>query len=656
MSDLPKTSSLADGLEALSPPSSQTDGAPTATGQQANPHPWTVLPAPGSAGLFAARQTDPSPHGITALGWLPPEDLNVDRRFVQERWFPAAWQEANDGMMPRVEAELLHLTDSRGRSWRVLSGGPWASLDLLLQTWPTPPESVQADWKKQAAEWESLATSFPPQESNRLQEDNLRNHKNRIALEDSQRWWVDQQGVLLPFLDLWGLLSQIASSLQATSQSTEREKENSLAAKSSSQTPADPTLRKPQTAPSRQATAATFQSKLRSKTHSAGRSSPTSRTKSGNRNRATLLWVGAIAVGLLGLLISRTFHSDSTPVVTPSTQANQQPTEHPGATEFQPPLPSTSNPSQANAQLPADPLDLRGLSPTSETVPSQPSLELSSPNLFPEGDLKTKLDRLLGGSPGEPLANVPTTDILPEAPSGQIEGSSELRDADSADQVSADSDSIGVATGPDLPTSAALEDRSFPLENLPVRSKWILRDRGLDPLLSLVMELEQLEGWQWNRMPISLEAGRVVRAWGRHEDHPEAGGMVIQASLRTGRVWQIEVDVGWSPDPETPPVRLSIGQADQWLNEVQSGLLWHDQALQQLRQTRNLTSNSSQRSLMLDQIRTLEGQQRSLKDLESRWQKVATMSQIFYDQQAIHLRWQSSSTDAASTDELPESP
>jgi hypothetical protein len=89
---------------------------------------------------------------------------------------------------------------------------------------------------------------------------------------------------------------------------------------------------------------------------------------------------------------------------------------------------------------------------------------------------------------------------------------------------------------------------------------------------------------------------------------------------------------------------------------VQSGLLWHDQALQQLRQTRNLTSNSSQRSLMLDQIRTLEGQQRSLKDLESRWQKVATMSQVFYDQQAIHLRWQSSSTDAASTDELPESP
>jgi hypothetical protein len=170
------------------------------------------------------------------------------------------------------------------------------------------------------------------------------------------------------------------------------------------------------------------------------------------------------------------------------------------------------------------------------------------------------------------------------------------------------------------------------------------------------MELEQLEGWQWNRMPIPLEAGRVVRAWGRHEDHPEAGGMVIQASLRTGRVWQIEVDVGWSPDPETPPVRLSIGQADQWLNEVQSGLLWHDQALQQLRQTRNLTSNSSQRSLMLDQIRTLEGQQRSLKDLESRWQKVATMSQVFYDQQAIHLRWQSSSTDAASTDELPESP
>ncbi|MFM8324391.1 MAG: hypothetical protein ACKN9U_05990, partial [Pirellulaceae bacterium] len=246
MSDLPKTSSLADGLEALSAPSSQTDGAPTATGQQANAHSWTVLPAPGSAGLFAARQTDPSPHGITALGWLPPEDLKVDRRIVQECWFPAAWQEANDGMMPRVEAELLHLTDSRGRSWWVLSGGPWASLDLLLQAWPAPPESVRADWKKQAAEWESLATSFPPQESNRLQQDNLRNHKNRIALEDSQRWWVDQQGVLLPFLDLWGLLFQIASSRQATSQSTEREKENSLAAKSSSQTPADPTLRKPQ--------------------------------------------------------------------------------------------------------------------------------------------------------------------------------------------------------------------------------------------------------------------------------------------------------------------------------------------------------------------------------------------------------------------------
>jgi hypothetical protein len=132
--------------------------------------------------------------------------------------------------------------------------------------------------------------------------------------------------------------------------------------------------------------------------------------------------------------------------------------------------------------------------------------------------------------------------------------------------------------------------------------------------------------------------------------------MVIQASLRTGRVWLVEVDIGWSPDPESPPVRLSIGQADQWLGEVQSGLRWHDQALQQLRQTRNLTNNTSQRSLMLDQIRTLEGQQRALKELELRWQKVAQLSQIFYDQQVMHLRWQSGATDAESATAIPDPP
>jgi hypothetical protein len=34
----------------------------------------------------------------------------------------------------------------------------------------------------------------------------------------------------------------------------------------------------------------------------------------------------------------------------------------------------------------------------------------------------------------------------------------------------------------------------------------------LDPLLSLVLELEDLDGWEWNRMPIPLEEGKVVRS------------------------------------------------------------------------------------------------------------------------------------------------
>jgi len=650
LSDLPKNSSLADGLEALSPPSSRTGSVPTQTGQPENPNPWTPLPTPASLGLIAARQTEPTPHSMTALAWLPPVDSKLHRISDQERFFLSAWKELNATLIAPLEAEPMQLRDSLDRSWWVLCGGPWAPLELLLQTWPTPPQSVLADWKSQRADWEALAARFPSNDSNRSKDDKRRNHTHGIAMEDPTRWWVDRQGVLLPLFDLWALLSQLAGSLQATSESAQRDK----AGRNTTPGPGSTSNRSPQdprTALQSPPKAKTLHAKPRSKPQFGGPSTPSSRSKSGNRNRTALLWVGAVAVGLFGLLIFRSFQSDSTPVITERTEVNQEPTERPGAIDIGRALPSTSDPAS-----PSDPLDLRGLSPTAETAQSLPGLEVSSPNLFPEGDLKTKLDRLLTGSPGELLANSPTTDILSEERDTQTDSPSKMRDPDSAAPTSPDDEAPGVAPDPDRQSPFPLEDRSFPLENLPLKSKWILRDRGLDPLLSLVLDLEDQEGWQWNRLPVPLEAGKVVRAWGSHRDHPDAGGMVIQASLRTGRVWQVEVDVGWSPAPAVPPVRLTIGQADLWLSEVQSGLSWHDQALQQLRQTRNLSSNSSQRSLLLDQIRTLEGQQRILKDLESQWQKVATLSQVFYAQQMLHLRWHSGSTDAASTAVLPEPP
>lgn len=650
MSDLPKRSSLADGLEALSPPSSRTSTVPGETGRPESPPPWKLLPAPASLGRIAARKTEPTPHAMTALAWLPPVESKLHRISDQERFLPSAWQELNASLIAPLEAEPMPLSDSLGRSWWVLCGGPWAPLELLLQAWPTPPESVLADWKSQQADWEVLGARFPSNDSNRSKDEKLENHIHGIAVEDPSRWWVDRQGVLLPCFDLWALLSQAAGSLQATSESAAREKERRSPTPGPGST-TDRSLKDLRTAPQSPPNATAVDAKPKSKPQAIGASLPSSRRKSGNRNRTTLFWVAAIAVGLLGLLVSRTFQSDSTPAITQRTKANQEPTEVPGATDIQPAPLSTSDPANAS-----DPLDLRGLSPTAETAQSLPGLEVSSPSLFPEGDLKTKLDRLLSGSPGEPLANSPTTDMLPDESVTQTDSPSEMRDPDSADPTSPDGQAPGVAPDPAGQPPTSLEDRSIPLENLPLKSKWILRDRGLDPLLSLALDLEDTEGWQWNRMPVALEAGKVVRVWGGHKDHPEAGGMVIQASLRTGRVWQVEVDVGWSPTPETPPVRLAIGQADQWLSEVQSGLRWHDQALQQLRQTRNLTSNSSQRSLLLDQIRTLEGQQRTLKDLEARWQKVAILSQVFYDQQILHLRWQSGATDAASSTVLQEPP
>jgi len=631
LSDQPKRCSLADGLEALSAPSSHAGTAPTVTGQPANPNPWTLLPTPTFLGLLAAKQTEPTPHCMTALAWLPPEDRNALAIHDKEPPLAAALQKANTGLIAPLETEPMQLSDSLGRSWWVLPGGPWAPLELLLQTWPTPPESVLADWKNQSADWESLAGRFRSTEPNRLKDEGVPNRDNRNPVEDPKRWWVDRQGALLPITDVWDLLFQAAKSQQETSQSTGRKKES-------------------------RNTPSAFQSKPRSKTKGSGLSRPTSRSPSGNRKRTALVWVGAIALGLLGLLVPRLFQSDSTPTIPQRTEANGELTERPGVTEIQTLPPTPSDPAQAGAQNPLEPLDLRGLSPAAETAQPQPGLELSSPNLFPEGDLKAKLDRLLGGSPGELLANTPTTDIPPEDSASESDSPEKMLQSDSSDQSSPDADSSGVAPGPDRQSPVALEDRSFPLENLPLKSKWILRDQGLDPSLLLVLELERQEGWEWNRMPIPLETGKVVRAWGRHSDHPEAGGMVIQASLRAGRVWHIEVDVGWSPDPDTPPVRLSIGQADQWLGEVQSGLRWHEQALQQLRQSRNLSSNSSQRSLMLDQIRVLEAQQRSLKELELRWQKVGSLSQVFYDQQMMHLRWQSPSTDAASTKAIPDPP
>jgi hypothetical protein len=655
LSDLPKRSSLADGLEALSPPASQTDSSPTATGQPPNSHPWTLLPASASIGLIAARQTEPTPHCMTVLAWLPTQESQVLPTSDMESLFSAAWREANAGLIAPLEAEPRLLSDSLSRSWWVLSGGPWAPLEILLQTWPNPPESVLADWESQRADWESLAARFPASDSNRFKQDQLRNRTKGIVMENPKKWWVDQQGVLLPFEDLWVLLLQVANSLQSTSHSADRAEESRLIATHTPRATADRSELDLRTAPKKQSTPATFPGKRQSKTKGDGLSLPTSRRSSGNRKRTAILWVGVIALGLLGLSIPRLLQSQRSSATTPRTDGNGKLTERLGATEIQPASPSTADPAQAVAKDPPDPLDLRGLSPIAEAFSPHSELELSSPNLFPDGDLKTKLDRLLGGSPGELLANTPTAEIASEESTTQADSPLEIRDPDSTDQKSPGADSLGVAPDTDR-QSVSLEDRSFPLENLPLKSKWILRDRGLDPLLSLILDLDDLEGWQWNRMPIPLEAGKVVRAWGSHKDHPEAGGMVIQASLRTGRVWQVEIDVGWSPDPDTPPVRLSIGQADQWLGEVQSGLRWHDQALQQLRQTRNLTSNSSQRSLMLDQIRSLEGQQRTLKDLESRWQKVATLSQVFYGQQMLHIRWQNGSTDAASPTKLPESP
>jgi hypothetical protein len=593
---------------------------------------------------------------MTALAWLPPEDPKFRRIFDQERFFHSAWKTANDRLVAPMEAEPMQLLDSLGRSWWVLSGGPWAPLELLLQSWPTPPESVLADWRSQRADWESLGANLPWIDSNRSKDETLPNDQHEITSKNSQRWWVDRQGALLPFLDLWSLLHQLANSLRAASQASAREEDHTLTLKPKSKVPADRSPRERQTAPKRQPTLATLRSKSRSKPQGDGPLLPTSRKASGKRSRAAFLWAGAVTFGLLGVLIPRFFLRDSNPVATQSRQESGQRMEPREANEFQPTHPTPSEPAETVAENLPDPLDLRGLSPTDQTVQPQPGLELNAPNLFPDGDLKTKLDRILSGSPGELLANTTTTESLPEAPDTETEGSTEILDSDSTDQTTPDIDSAGIAPGPERQSPVSLEDRSFPVENLPLRSKWILRDRGLDPLLSLVLELEDLDGWEWNRMPIPLEEGKVVRSWGRHKDHPEAGGMVIQASLRKGRVWQVEVDVGWSPTLESPPVRLSIEQADKWLAEVQSGLRWHDQALQQLRQTRNLTSNSSQRSLMLDQIRTLEGQQRDLKDLESRWQKVATLAQVFYGQQVFHLRWQTGSSQVAAPQVIPKSP
>ena len=656
MSDLPKKSSLADGLEALPPTSFRPEAAPDVTGQKATSNPWKPIPVPASLGLIAARQTEPTPHCMTALAWLPPENLNVRVNSDPDTFFAAAWHEVAAGQIAPLEAEPMELRDSLGRSWWVLSGGPWAPLDLLLQTWPTPPASVLADWNNQRDDWMSLAARFPSIKSNRTKDEEVRTRPDWVAMEDPQRWWVDRQGALLPFADVWPPLSHLARTLKETSQSTATEKGGRATAIRSSIATANRSQRDLRPAPEHQSTPTSFQSKTRSKTTGSASSPPNSGSNSGSRKRPALFWVGAVTLGLLGLLIPQVFQGDSTPATTQRAEVSGEPADLPGGSETKPAPTSTVDPFPAVAQDSSAPLDLQGLSPTTETDQQQLGLELSSPNLFPEGDLKTKLDRLLGGSPGEPLASTDSTDILPEELPSQTDSLSEIPDPDSVDQTSSSADSPGEAPTSDPPSPASLENRSFPLDNLPLKSKWILRDRGLDPLLSLVLDLERQEGWVWKLMPIPLQAGKAVKAWGSHQDHPEAGGMVIQASLRTGRVWLVEVDIGWSPDPESPPVRLSIGQADQWLGEVQSGLRWHDQALQQLRQTRNLTNNTSQRSLMLDQIRTLEGQQRALKELELRWQKVAQLSQIFYDQQVIHLRWQSGATDAESATAIPDPP